>query len=213
MVILTTEDTVNIMRIVVNTIQENQQYFCDLDSVAGDGDFGTSLEKGFSEIKAKWNSLDKSNIGTFMRDCGMIIMEKCGGATGPIWGNAFLKASRYSKDKVSINIKELSEFFQSMVDGVKKVGKAELGDKTLLDSLIPFTNSLAKSAENGEHIEQAFSMALKKAEEGSKTTKTMVASKGRARYLGARSIGAYDPGARAVVVILSNINEKFFDNN
>jgi len=203
------EDFINIINIVVDTIIENEAYFCDLDSVAGDGDFGTSLSKGFSEIKADWDNLNRKDIGSFLRSCSMIIMEKCGGASGPIWGNAFMKAGRYAKGKESLNLKEVSELFQSMIDGIQKVGKAKLGDKTLLDSLIPLTESLKKSAEEDLEMEDALDIAIKEAEKGAESTKTITASKGRARYLGERSIGAYDAGAKAIVVIMTSIKDKF----
>ena len=203
------EDFINIINIVVDTIIENEAYFCDLDSVAGDGDFGTSLSKGFSEIKADWDNLNRKDIGSFLRSCSMIIMEKCGGASGPIWGNAFMKAGRYAKGKESLNLKEVSELFQSMIDGIQKVGKAKLGDKTLLDSLIPLTESLKKSAEEDLEMEDALDIAIKEAEKGAESTKTITASKGRARYLGERSIGAYDAGAKAIVVIMTAVKDKF----
>ena len=139
----------------------------------------------------------------------MIIMEKCGGASGPIWGNAFMKAGRYAKGKESLNLKEVSELFQSMIDGIQKVGKAKLGDKTLLDSLIPLTESLKKSAEEDLEMEDALDIAIKEAEKGAESTKTITASKGRARYLGERSIGAYDAGAKAIVVIMTAVKDKF----
>ncbi|HDP77171.1 MAG TPA: dihydroxyacetone kinase subunit L [Mesotoga infera] len=211
MTVISKDEFIEIVGIAVESILENEQYFCDLDSVAGDGDFGTSLAKGFSEVKSKWKDLEKSNVGTFLRDCSMIIMEKCGGASGPIWGNAFLSASRVSKGKESLEIADIAELFQAMVDGVQKVGKAELGDKTLLDSLIPFKDSLKESAKLNESIEEAFEKAVTRAEEGAESTKTIVATKGRARYLGDRSIGAYDAGARAVAVILSDIQKSFFE--
>ena len=209
--LITVKDVVDIVEIAVETIIDNEQYFCNLDSVAGDGDFGTSLSKGFSEIKSNWESINKSNIGTFLADCSMTIMSKCGGASGPIWGNAFLSASRAAKGKETLNMAEISDLFQAMVEGIQKVGKAELGDKTLLDSLIPFAESLKRSAENGEAIEDSLTEALIKADEGAESTKRIVASRGRARYLGDRSIGAYDAGAKAVVVILSKVKEEFFE--
>lgn len=204
------EEFIKIINIVVDTIIENEGYFCDLDSVAGDGDFGTSLSKGFSEIKADWDNLNRKDIGSFLRSCSMIIMEKCGGASGPIWGNAFMKAGRYAKGKESLNLKEVSELFQSMIDGIQKVGKAKLGDKTLLDSLIPLTESLKISAEEDIEMENALDIAIKEAEKGAESTKTITASKGRARYLGERSIGAYDAGAKAIVVIMTSVKDNFF---
>lgn len=203
-------DFFDMMAYFADDIIKNEQYFCDLDSVAGDGDFGSSIAKGFKEVELKWDTLNRGDIGSFLRSCSMIIMEKCGGASGPIWGKAFLMASRSAKDKQELNLADIAELFQGMVDGVKKAGKAELGDKTLLDSLIPFTESLKKSAETSSCLETAFDEAVKKAEEGAESTKTITASKGRARYLGERSIGAYDAGAKAIAVLLADLYHRFF---
>jgi dihydroxyacetone kinase len=200
----------NMFAFFADDIIKNEQYFCDLDSVAGDGDFGSSIAKGFKEVKSQWDSLNKDDIGSFMRSCSMIIMEKCGGASGPIWGKAFLMAGRSVKGKEEMNLSDLSNFFQGLVDGVQKAGKAQLGDKTLLDSLIPFTESLKNSTEADVSVETAIQEAVKKAEEGAETTKTITASKGRARYLGERSIGAYDAGAKAVSVLLTDLYHQFF---
>ncbi|MEA1884016.1 MAG: dihydroxyacetone kinase subunit DhaL [Thermotogota bacterium] len=206
------ETFLNMLAFLADDIIKNEQYFCDLDSVAGDGDFGSSIAKGFKEVEAKWHSLNQDDIGSIMRSSSMIIMEKCGGASGPIWGKAFLMAGRSAKGKQEMDLTDLSDFFQGLVDGVQKAGKAQLGDKTLLDSLIPFTESLKKGAESDACLETAIQEAVKKAEEGAESTKTIIASKGRARYLGERSLGAYDAGAKAVSVLMSDLYQQFFQN-
>jgi len=127
--IITVQHVVDSMSIVIDTVLENESYFCELDSAAGDGDFGSSLAKGFGAIRSNWESLNKDDIGAFVRDCSMIIIEKCGGASGPIWGTALMQAGRYAKGKKQMGVEELSGFFQAMVEGVQKVGGAELGDK------------------------------------------------------------------------------------
>lgn len=200
---------VDSMNIVIDTVVENESYFCELDSAAGDGDFGSSLANGFREIRSSWEMLNKNDIGTFMESCGMIMMEKCGGASGPIWGTAFRQAGRYAKGKEKMDLKELSDFFQAMVNGVQKMGGAKLGDKTLLDALIPATESLKSSASKREDMLLAFKKSVEEAENGAESTKEITAHKGRARYLGDRSIGYYDAGAKAIAVILSAIYNKY----
>ncbi|MCK4580375.1 MAG: dihydroxyacetone kinase subunit L [Dehalococcoidia bacterium] len=198
------------MDVVIDTVLENEGYFCELDSAAGDGDFGSSLAKGFRGLRSKWESLNKDDIGAFMRSCGMIIMEKCGGASGPIWGTALMQAGRYAKGKKRVDLKELSELFQSMVDGVQKIGGASLGDKTLLDALIPATESLKDSALEHEGMLLALRKSVKAAEDGATSTREIAAKKGRASYLGNRSIGYYDAGAKAIAVILADVLGKCF---
>jgi dihydroxyacetone kinase-like protein len=207
---LLVQHVVDSMNIVIDTVLENEGYFCELDSAAGDGDFGSSLAKGFRGIRSSWESLNKDDIGAFMKDCSMIIMEKCGGASGPIWGTAFRQAGNYAKGKERMDLEELSEFFQAMVNGVQKVGGARLGDKTLLDALIPATESLKCSAAEQEDMLLAFKKSVKAAENGAESTKEIAANKGRASYLGDRSVGYYDAGAKAIAVILSDVFNKFF---
>jgi len=208
--IITVQHVVDSMSIVIDTVLENESYFCELDSAAGDGDFGSSLAKGFGGIRSNWESLNKDDIGAFVRNCSMIIIEKCGGASGPIWGTALMQAGRYAKGKRQMGIEELSEFFQAMVDGVQKVGGAKLGDKTLLDALIPATESLKGSALKHEGMLLALRKSVKAAEDGATSTREIAAKKGRASYLGNRSIGYYDAGAKAIAVILADVLGKCF---
>lgn len=208
--IITVQHVVDSMNIVIDTVLENEGYFCELDSAAGDGDFGSSLAKGFRGLRSNWESLNKDDIGAFMRNCSMIIIEKCGGASGPIWGTALMQAGRYAKGKKQMGVEELSEFFQAMVDGVQKVGRAKLGDKTLLDALIPATESLKDSASEHEGMLLALRKSVKAAEDGATSTREIAAKKGRASYLGNRSIGYYDAGAKAIAVMLADVLGKCF---
>ena len=207
---LRTWHIMDIMSIVIDTVEENESYFCDLDSAAGDGDFGTSLANGFRGIRSDWDSLDKEEIGGFMKSCGLIIMEKCGGASGPIWGTAFRHAGSYAKGKDSIDLEGLAGFFQALVDGVQKIGGAKPGDKTLLDALIPAAESLKQSASAQKDFSTAVKECAEAAGKGAETTKEIPAAKGRARYLGDRSVGYYDAGAKAVAVILADVYDKYF---
>ena len=210
---ITVRDVIDGMDIVIDTVLENEGYFCKLDSAAGDGDFGSSLAKGFRALRSNWETLNKDDIGAFMRSCGMIIIEKCGGASGPIWGTALMEAGRYAKGKEEMSLEEISLFFQAMVNGIQKVGGAKLGDKTLLDALIPATESLKDNAAKQEDVIHAFAACAKAADEGAENTRRIPATKGRASYLGDRSIGHYDAGAKAISVILDNVAKKCLEKN
>jgi dihydroxyacetone kinase-like protein len=201
-------ELVNIVDTMSNIIMENEVYFCELDSAAGDGDFGMSLSKGFKVLKDEWEELSKDNIGAFLKECGMLITEHCGGASGPIWGSAFRTAGKYAIGKTELNLKELGELLQSTVDGIQKTGGAKLGDKTLLDALIPATESLKRSAEANEDMLEAMKKSAYEAVLGGEKTKEIVARKGRASYLGERSINFPDAGATAIGVIFTGIVEK-----
>lgn len=190
-------------------IIEKEVYFCELDSFAGDGDFGMSLAKGFKKLKKEWDNLPQEDIGTFLKACGMIINEHCGGVSGPIWGSAFRSAGKYAVGKTELSLTELGDLLQNAVNSIQKIGGAQLGDKTLLDALIPATESLKKSGESGEDLLEAIKKAAKDAVLGAEKTKDIVASKGRASYVGERSLNHADAGAMAVGILFTEIVEKF----
>jgi len=201
-------DIVTIIDEMSAMIIDNEVYFCELDSFAGDGDFGMSLAKGFKQLKREWEDLPKDEIGTFLKECGMIITEYCGGASGPIWGSAFRSAAKYAKGKTELDGTELAELLESAVEGIQKRGGAKLGDKTLLDALIPAAASLRKSAEAGEDLVSAMRASAAEAVRGADSTKNIVASKGRASYVGERSLNHPDAGATAIGILFTGIAEK-----
>ena len=205
---LTVDQMVSIIDNMADIIIENEVYFCELDSVAGDGDFGMSVAKGFRVVKEQWDEIPKEEIGDFLKECSMIITEHCGGASGPIWGSAFRAAAKYAKGKTELNLGELAELLQSAVEGIQKRGGAKLGDKTLLDALIPAAEALKASAEAGETMVVAMKKSAEAAVLGAEKTKEMVASRGRASYVGERSINFPDAGAMAIGVIFTGIVKK-----
>lgn len=204
---LNVNNIVSLVEKMSDIIIENEVYFCELDSVAGDGDFGMSVAKGFKQLKQDWKELSKDDIGAFLKACGMVITEYCGGASGPIWGSAFRSAAKYAAGKKELNLSELAQMLQYAVDGIQKRGGAKLGDKTLLDALIPTVESLKSSAEAGEEMLAAMKKAAQAAVDGAEKTKEMVASKGRASYVGERSINYPDAGAVAIGVIFTGITK------
>lgn len=206
---LTTADIVNIIEIMSDIIIENEVYFCELDSVAGDGDFGMSVAKGFKEVKKSWSEIPRDDIGAFLKETGMIVTEYCGGASGPIWGSAFRGAAKSAKAKEEVNVAEFADMLETAVAGIQKRGGAKLGDKTLLDALIPATEAVKKAAADQETIDVAMTNAAKAAQEGAEKTKEMVASKGRATYVGDRSLSHPDAGAMALGIIFDGICKKF----
>jgi dihydroxyacetone kinase len=196
---------------MADVIIENEVPFCDLDSHAGDGDFGMSVAKGFKQLKAEWTDLDTDNIGAFLKSCGMIIMEYCGGASGPIWGSAFRAAAKDAGDAEELDLAGFASIMQAAVVGIQKTGErsfgrgAVVGDKTLIDALVPTADSLTESAKNGEEIVAAMKKAAKAAVDGAEKTKLIAARMGRAGTVGDRSIGYPDAGAHALGVIFTEI--------
>ncbi len=204
---LTTKKITELVMNMADIIIANEVYFCELDSVAGDGDFGMSVAKGFKQLKQDWNEVPQEDIGAFLKGCGMIITEYCGGASGPIWGSAFRSAAKYAADKTELDLSQLAALMQSAVEGIQKRGGAKLGDKTLLDALIPAAEALKASAEKGEEMLSAMKAAALAAVAGGEKTKTMVATKGRASYVGERSVNYPDAGAVAIGVIFTELTK------
>ncbi len=199
-------------------IIENEVPFCDLDSHAGDGDFGMSVAKGFRQLQREWNDLvanHSQSIGDFLEACSLIIMEHCGGASGPIWGSAFRAAGKYAADQTSLSLAGLAAMMQAAVVGIQKTGErsfgrgAGLGDKTLMDALIPCAESLAADAANGKTILEALHNGAEAAKAGAESTKAIVARMGRAGTVGERSLGYPDAGAHALGVIFTAIADRF----
>lgn len=194
-------------------IIRNEIPFCELDSHAGDGDFGMSVAKGFKQLKAEWHEIleNKSNdIGNFLEACSIVIMEHCGGASGPIWGSAFRAAGKNTESKTELTLTEFAEMIQASVKGIQATGErsfgrgAVVGDKTLIDALVPYADTLSSAAE-GESLKHALVKAAEAAVEGAKSTEQIVARMGRAGTVGERSLGYPDAGAHGLGVIFTEV--------
>jgi len=188
-----------------DTVLRNEQYFCHLDGLAGDGDFGNSLATGFRVIQNDFETIDRSNIGAMLLKISMLVSKHVGGSSGPIWGTGFMKAAMVSKGKESVTLAELSEMVGTAVDGIQARGGAKLGDKTLLDALIPVKEVLQKHAESGTaDLGAVLKEAADAAEEAIDATRHLVAHRGRASQVGDRSANTPDPGIVAIATILQD---------
>lgn len=202
-------------------IIRNEIPFCELDSHAGDGDFGMSVAKGFKQLKAEWHEIleNKSNdIGNFLEACSIVIMEHCGGASGPIWGSAFRAAGKNAESKTELTLTEFAEMIQASVKGIQATGErsfgrgAVVGDKTLIDALVPYADTLTSSAVEGESLKYALVKAAEAAVEGAKSTEQIVARMGRAGTVGERSLGYPDAGAHGLGVIFTEVAQTMQEN-
>ncbi|MDB5661798.1 MAG: dhaL [Sphingomonas bacterium] len=198
------------VRATTTTVLRNEQYFSDLDGVAGDGDFGASLSAGFRVVDKDFAELDKSSIGALLLKISMIITRNVGGCSGPIWGTGFMRAAMLSKEKTSVTLAELEEMLTAAIDGIQQRGGAKLGDKTLLDALIPVRDTVKEHAASGTaDTAIVLSDATAAAEEAIEHTKDMVARRGRQSFTGDRSIGSLDPGIVAIATILQDLCTEF----
>jgi len=196
-------------------IIENEQAFCELDSYAGDGDFGMSVAKGFRRLKDEWTDLiGEKTIGGFLDACSMVIMEHCGGASGPIWGFAFKYAAKCAGTAESLTIQQFADVMQAAVRGVRETGErsfgrgAGVGDKTLMDALIPCADVWTHMAADQSSYRATFAAAAEAAVAGAEETKKFVARMGRAGTVGERSLGYPDAGAYALGVIFTQISKR-----
>lgn len=196
-------------------IIDNEVPFCELDSHAGDGDFGMSISKGFKQVKKEWQAIIGAghDIGHFLQATAFVLMEHCGGASGPIWGSAFRAAGLYAAGKTQLDRQEFSELLQAAVKGIQATGErsfgrgAVVGDKTLIDALVPCADTW--SSGTTESLLEMLSLAAQAAEEGADRTKKIVARMGRAGTVGERSLGFPDAGAYALGRIFRSIAKEF----
>ena len=203
------DDVDLVLKTMATTIVDNAVYFAQLDSVVGDGDFGYSLRNGFEVVVADYDTFDKSSVGAVLKKIGLTLAGKVGGVSGPIWGTAFLRAGVVAADRTELAPEDVIAMLRASITGIMARGGASLGEKTLLDALVPATDSMEAAigdpAMQGDHgvkaIQHAADVAVKAAED----TKSMLAMRGRAAYTGERSIGSVDAGATAIGVILQAI--------
>ncbi|MBW4043221.1 MAG: dihydroxyacetone kinase subunit L [Acidobacteria bacterium] len=202
----TSQQTVDlVVRTIAETAIENETYFGELDSVVGDGDFGYSLARGFEKLLEGWDGIDRADPGTFLKRSGMIITSRIGGTSGPIWGTAFMRAGMAAGSAADLTGEQVVAMLRAAVEGIKARGQSDLGDKTLLDSLVPFTDVLEQRLQAGDPPKAALEAAAAECRRAANATAEMVARRGRAAYTGERSKGSVDAGATALAVLAERL--------
>lgn len=198
-----------VVHVIAQTAVDNEKYFGDLDSVVGDGDFGYSLARGFEIVLADWDTLDRTDAGTFLQKISMIITSRIGGTSGPIWGTAFLRAGGVAKKSETLDGTVIVEMLTAAIEGVKARGGAEVGEKTLLDAVVPMRDTIATLVAQDAGDQVVLDAAATTARTSAEATSVLQARRGRASYTGERSIGSPDAGAIAVAVIVEQIAEQW----
>ncbi|MDF4203834.1 dihydroxyacetone kinase subunit DhaL [Maribacter sp. SA7] len=205
---------INWLEKTAHVIGENKDYLTKLDSDIGDADHGFNMERGFNKVLEKINELAASeDLQAVLKNTGMTLLSSIGGASGPLYGSFFLQAALPLEGKTELTVEDLANSFGKGVDGIKARGRASKGEKTMIDTLEPAIDALLLSVKNKDSIETALSNMLAAAEEGMKFTIDMIATKGRASYLGDRSIGHQDPGATSSFLILKTLKESIIQPN
>jgi dihydroxyacetone kinase-like protein len=201
------KDVEFVVRVIADTVLENEAYFSELDGVVGDGDFGYSIARGFEKVLQEWDNMDHSLPGNFLKKVSSAIVGAVGGVSGTIWGTAFLRAGMTLGTKTEITRPDVIAMFRSAIEGMKKRGNSDLGDKTLLDALIPAVDTLEEAFNEGKETTVALDEAAAVARERAEATRPMIAKRGRAAYTGERSIGTLDAGAVAMAVLFEAVSK------
>lgn len=201
------DDTLNWVKAVAATIGENSAYLTDLDRAIGDADHGANMDRGFKAVMNKIPEISDKDIGTICKTVGMTLISTVGGAGGPLYGTFFLQAGMKTAGKMELNLADWTEALEAALSGVIMRGKAELGDKTMVDALTPAVAALKQSISENQPINKALELSAEAARQGMEGTTPLVARKGRASYLGERSAGHQDPGATSSYLILKTAAE------
>lgn len=178
-----------------DVLRAQKTYLTDLDSAIGDADHGINMDRGFTIVIERLPSVADKDIGTILKTVGMALVSTVGGASGPLYGTAFLRAGTALAGKQEMQPEDLVTGFAAAVEGIQQRGRAQAGEKTMLDALLPALEALRGAVNGGKSIPDALRAAEEAAKAGVATTIPMLATKGRASYLGERSVGHQDPGA------------------
>jgi phosphoenolpyruvate---glycerone phosphotransferase subunit DhaL len=205
------DDAVKWIRASAFVISKNRDYLIQLNSVTGDADHGANMDRGFRAVIARMPEITHQDIGTIFRTVGMTLQSRIGGAAGPLYGAFFLQAGRKAAGKMELNLDDWCTALEAALDGVVMRGKAEPGDKTMVDALFPAVNALKQAAEENLPLGQALIQSVEAAKMGMEQTTQLVARKGRASYLGERSAGYQDPGATSMFLILKAAADTWVD--
>lgn len=184
---------------------ENKDYLTQLDSPIGDADHGINMNRGFQKVLEKLPTVTDKDIGSILKTTGMALISSVGGASGPLYGTFFMRSGTALNAKEELSNDDVYVLFQTGVDGILQRGRAELGDKTMYDAWSPALQTLKSALNGGKELVPALQKAVLAAEQGMKDTIPLQARKGRASYLGARSIGHQDPGATSSYLLLKTL--------
>ncbi len=196
------------LQMLAQVYAENKTHLTQLDSAIGDADHGINMARGFAAVIEKLSGQDQP-LGAALKTTGMTLVQSVGGAAGPLYGTFFLRAAGSCRDKTALEPQDIVGMFEAGVDGVRQRGKAEPGDKTMIDALDPAVDAMKKALAAGEDLKSILEKGRAAAEQGVQDSIPLVARKGRASYLGERSAGHQDPGATSSHLMLKAALETF----
>ena len=200
---VTKEQVVRWLEATAAVLEANKGYLTDLDSAIGDADHGTNMDRGFKKVTEKLPTVADKDIGNILKTVGMTLISSVGGASGPLYGTFYMRGGMAADAKEELDADDLVNVLQGAVDGIIQRGRAQPGDKTMVDALLPALAALKQAVADGQELPAAVAAAVAAAEQGMKDTIPLQARTGRASYLGERSIGHQDPGATSSHLILN----------
>jgi phosphoenolpyruvate---glycerone phosphotransferase subunit DhaL len=195
------------IRAFAAVVAENREYLTELDSAIGDADHGINMNRGMQAVLKKLDAGETDDIGALLKSVGMTLVSTVGGASGPLYGTLFLQMGTSAAGKSDLSGDDWADALATGVAGVQRRGKAELGDKTMIDALLPAVDAVRSALADGSALDEALRRSAEAAREGMTATIPLVARKGRASYLGERSANHQDPGATSSWLLLRTAAE------
>ena len=204
---LTRDHVVRFIEGVAATMKAQRAYLTELDSAIGDADHGINLDRGFTAVLAKLPTFQDGDIGTILKTVGMTLVSTVGGASGPLYGTAFMRAATAAGNKTELEVADLVAVMEAALEGIQSRGRAKKGEKTMIDAIAPGLDALKAAVERGADLATAIAETTSAMEAGMKATIPMLATKGRASYLGERSMGHQDPGATSAYLMATVLRD------
>lgn len=198
---------ISILKKIGEKVEEHKDYLTELDQPIGDSDHGINLARGFKAVEEKLSTVEDKDIGTILRTAGMALVSTVGGASGPLYGSAYMKMGMALNGKVEIGIDDFLKGMDAAVEAVKQRGKAAAEEATMLDAMIPALTAMKEAAAAGADAKAVLEAGCKASWAGAEHTKDLIATKGRASYVGERGIGHQDPGATSFSYMLEVVKD------
>lgn len=200
-----TKKVLEILRAMGRTIADEKDYLTRLDQPIGDSDHGINLDRGFQAVELKLPGMEGKDVGSILKDVGMTLVSTVGGASGPLYGSAFMKAGAAAAGKTEVDAEGFLAMLDAAAEAVKKRGRAQVEEATMLDAMCPSLEAMKEAQARGEGAGPMLEAGVKAAWAGAEHTKDLVATKGRASYVGERGLGHQDPGATSYAYLLETI--------
>lgn len=202
------EKVMEILKAMAARVEEKKEELTELDRPIGDSDHGINLARGFEAVEKKLPQMEDMDIGAVLRTAGMTLVSTVGGASGPLYGSAFMKAGMELAGRETVGMEDFLRAMRAAAEAVKQRGRAVLGEATMVDAMIPSLEAMEAAAEEGRETSEILRSGIQAAWAGAEKTKGLVATKGRASYVGERGLGCQDPGATSYAYLLEVIGER-----